>query len=68
MERCLNFKCEVETVMAPCRKVYKDMQKKATQPKITSFFTKFFVSPSTFHPISFDHPYNFHPGTLMSSQ
>ena len=38
-EKCLKFKCEMDTVMAPFTEVYKDMQNKAKQTKIT-FFTK----------------------------
>uniref|UniRef100_UPI0035902DA6 tigger transposable element-derived protein 1-like n=1 Tax=Myxine glutinosa TaxID=7769 RepID=UPI0035902DA6 len=40
MERCLKLKREMDTVMAPSKEVYKDMQTKAKQMKITSFFTK----------------------------
>jgi hypothetical protein len=45
MERCLEFKRQMEAVMAPYTEVYEDMQRKAKQPKITSFFTKSSVSP-----------------------
>jgi hypothetical protein len=68
MERCLKFKREMEAVMAPYKDVYKDMQNKAMQPKITSFFTKSSVFPSAMHSISFHHPDNFQPGTPTSSQ
>jgi len=39
--------------MASYKKVYKDMQKKANQPKITSLFMKSSVSP--FHHALLDH-------------
>jgi hypothetical protein len=40
MERCLKFKCKMVAVMTPYKDVYKDMEQKAKQPKIISFFTK----------------------------
>jgi hypothetical protein len=67
MERCLKFKREMEAVMAPCKDVYKDVQNKAKQPKIT-FFTKSSVSPSAMHFVYFHHPNNFQPGTPTSYQ
>jgi hypothetical protein len=68
MERCVKFKLEMEAVMAPCKDVCMDMQKKAKQRNITSFFTKSSVSSSAIHSVSFDHPYNFQSGMPMSSQ
>ena len=37
MERCLTFKCEMDTVMASYMEISKDMQNKAKQTKITKF-------------------------------
>jgi hypothetical protein len=68
MERCLKFKREMEAVMATYKDVYKDMQKKAKQPKIAAFFTRSSVSPSAMYSVSFSHPDNFQPGTPTSSQ
>ena len=44
---CLKFKYEKWAVMTLYKVVYKDMQKKAGQSKITSFFTKSSVSLCT---------------------
>jgi hypothetical protein len=68
MERCLKFKRQMKAVMAPYKEVYEDMQKKAKQPNITSFFTKSSVSRSVMYSMPFDHPDNFQPGTPTSSQ
>jgi hypothetical protein len=42
-------KMEMEAVMPPYKEVYKDMQKKAKQSKITSFFTTASVFLSAMH-------------------
>jgi hypothetical protein len=42
---------EMEDVMAPYRKVHKNMQKKAKQSKTTSLFSKSSVSLSAMHSI-----------------
>jgi hypothetical protein len=36
MERCLEFKREMEAVMEPYKEVYKDMQRKKKQTKVAS--------------------------------
>ena len=40
MEKCLKLKHEMDAVMSPYTDVYKDMQNKAKQIKVTSSFTK----------------------------
>jgi hypothetical protein len=68
MKKCLKLECDMEAVMAQNKELYMDMQKKAKQPKITSFFTKSSVSPSAMHCMLFNHPENFQPGMPTSSQ
>jgi hypothetical protein len=46
IDRSMQFKYKIAAVVAPHMEVYKDMQKDTNQSKITSFFTKHFVSPS----------------------
>jgi hypothetical protein len=56
--KCLKFNTSWKTIMAPCKVVYKDMQKrKAKQPKITTFFGFPFVMRC----VSFGHSDNFQP-------
>jgi hypothetical protein len=55
----------MKAIMAKER--YKDMQKKAKQSKIASFFTKYSVSPSAMYCRLFDHPDIFQPVTLQTN-
>ena len=54
---CHVLKCVLEAVMAPHKKVHKDIQKKSEQLPITPFFTK--PSLSTMFSALFDHHDNF---------
>jgi hypothetical protein len=54
--------------IAPCKEVFKDLQKKMTLSKIMSCFIKSSVSLSAMHSNSIDHPDNFQTGTATSFQ
>jgi hypothetical protein len=45
MNKCLKLKCKMEVIMAPYLEMHKDMQKKAKQSKINSFFNEVFSVP-----------------------
>ena len=62
MGRCLKFKHNIEDVIAPYKKQYKDMQKKPKELKITSYFSPSFPLCSLHH-LVMD---NFQAGTLTS--
>ena len=59
---------EMEDVMAPQKKVYKDLQKKTVQWKIIFFFTWSSVAPSILHCALFDDCDYLQTGTLASLQ
>jgi hypothetical protein len=63
-DRCLRYKMKtVRELSGNCQGTYKclyrNMQKKAKQSRITSFFIKFCISSPTIQSTSFDHPENF---------
>ena len=68
MHRCLKFKTDEGCHSTIQGGVYKEMQKKAKQMKVTSYFTTSFDCPSVKHAISCNHHDIFHPGTQMSFQ
>jgi hypothetical protein len=57
---------EMEGVMATCKEVYKDLQKKTNQWKIIFFFTYSSISPSILHFALFDDCDYLRMGTLAS--
>jgi len=58
-ETGLKMKDKMEAVMAPCKEMYKDVQKKAKKPKNTS--SQSIESAPASCTLSFDHHYTFQP-------
>ena len=63
METFLKFRHNMWAVLAPNYEAYENRQMKAKQLRITSFFSRSLVSPSTMHSMSVNHCDNFQPGT-----
>ena len=61
-DECMKFKHKIQSVMAPYKTVYEQMQKNA------KLFNKSSSSPSAIYSVSLDQPENFQPRTLMSLQ
>jgi len=61
IDHFVKFKHETDAVMALCREVYQDMQKKGRAIKDHLFFTKSSAPSSAMHSTSFSHPYYFQP-------
>ena len=68
-ESCVSrWNMEMEGVMAPYKKIYKNLQKKTNQWMITFFFTWSSISPSILHCALFDDCDYLQTGTLDSLQ